>query len=62
MAHGLFCFILIPQWLQLVKNLSVIQKTRVLSLDREDPLEKGMIPVKSHWRPGDTGTGRGGGF
>ena len=52
MAHGLFCFILIPQWLQLVKNLSVIQKTRVLSLDREDPLEKGMTTYSSilTWR------------
>ena len=52
MAHGLFCFILIPQWLQLVKNLSVIQKTRVWSLDWEDPLEKGMTTYSSilTWR------------
>ena len=34
------------------KNLSALQETRVLSLDREDPLEKGMATPSSvlAWR------------
>ena len=32
---------------QTVKNLLVIQETRVRSLDREDPLEKGMATYSS---------------
>ena len=28
---------------QIVKNLPAIQETQVQSLDREDPLEKGMV-------------------
>ena len=37
---------------QMVKNLPAMQKTRVLSLDREDPLEKGMAthPSILAWR------------
>ena len=30
---------------QMVKNLPVMQETQVLSLSREDPLEKGMAPT-----------------
>ena len=30
--------------IQMVKNLPVIQETRVQTLDWEDPLEKGMEP------------------
>ena len=35
-----------------VKNLPAIQETRVRSLDREDPLEKGMVAHSSilAWR------------
>ena len=32
---------------QMVKNLPTIQETRVLSLGREDPLEKGMATHSS---------------
>ena len=32
---------------QTVKNLLVIQETRVRSMDREDPLEKGMATYSS---------------
>jgi len=37
---------------QTVKNLPAMQETWVLSLDREDPLEKGMAPHSSilAWR------------
>ena len=37
---------------QMVKNLPVMQKTRVQSLGREDPLEKGMATHSSilAWR------------
>ena len=37
---------------QMVKNLSAIQETLVLSLGREDPLEKGVAPHSSilAWR------------
>ena len=37
---------------QMVKNLPAMQKIRVLSLDREDPLEKGMAthPSILAWR------------
>ena len=29
----------------MVKNLPAMQETQVQSLDREDPLEKGMVPT-----------------
>ena len=32
---------------QIVKNLPAIQETQVQSLDREDPLEKGMVTHSS---------------
>ena len=32
----------LPSWLQTVKNLPAMQKTRVQSLGRKDPLEKEM--------------------
>ena len=37
---------------QMVKNLPVIQETRLCSLDQEDPLDKGMITHSSilAWR------------
>ena len=37
---------------QTVKNLPVMQETRVLSLDQKDPLEKGMATYSSilAWR------------
>ena len=37
---------------QLVKNLAAVQETRVRSLGREDPLEKGMAtyPRMLAWR------------
>ena len=37
---------------QMVKNLPAMQKIRVLSLDREDPLEKGVAthPSILAWR------------
>ena len=31
-----------PWWLRVVKNLPVMQETRVWSMGQEDPLEKGM--------------------
>ena len=37
---------------QMVTNLSAIQKTQVLSLGREDPLEKGMV-THSRFLPGE---------
>ena len=37
---------------QMVKNLPTMQETRIQSLDREDPLEKGMATHSSTlaWR------------
>ena len=32
----------LPWWLKTVKNLPVMQKSQVVSLDQEDPLKKGM--------------------
>ena len=46
---------------QMVKNLPVMQKTRVQSLGREDPLEKGMTTHSGiiAWRiPGTEEPGR----
>ena len=45
----------VSQVVQWVKNLSVRQETQVLSLGREDPLEKGMATHSSTfawWEPG----------
>ena len=44
---------------QTVKNLPVMQKTWVLSLGREDPLEEGMQPTILAWTiPWTKGPGR----
>ena len=38
----IFCFLVILSWASLVKNLSAMQETWVLSVGWEDPLEKKM--------------------
>ena len=38
--------------IQMVKNLSAMQETRIQSLDRKDPLEKGMATHSSTKGPG----------
>ena len=38
----IFCFLVILSWASLVKNLSAMQETWVLSVGWEDPLENEM--------------------
>ena len=45
--HSLGCISCLPSWLQTVKNLPAMQKTRVQSLGRKDPLEKEMATHSS---------------